>query len=105
MSVRSGSQVMPEGMKHFPISASKLSDAMDPKSNKASFDAVGGSVEAVVKALNTDLVNGISGDETDIKNRMEHFGGYVVLRCLEPVAMKFKIPFCDTKPHAYQPLH
>jgi hypothetical protein len=68
---------MPEGMKHFPVSASKLSDVMDPKSNKASFEAVGGSVEAVAKALKTDLVNGISGEETDLKNRMEHFGGYV----------------------------
>jgi hypothetical protein len=55
---------------------------MDPKSNKASFEAVGGSVESVAKALKTDLVKGISGDEADIANRIGQFGGCVIMsRC------------------------
>jgi|AntAceMinimDraft_5_1070358.scaffolds.fasta_scaffold243605_2 hypothetical protein len=82
MSARRSSQVMPIGVTHFPISASKLSDVMDPKSNKASFEAVGGSVESVAKALKTDLVKGISGDEADVANRIGQFGGCVIMsRC------------------------
>ena len=70
---------MPAGVTHFSISATKLSDVMDPKANKSSFEAVGGSVESVAKALNTDLVNGIVGDEADLANRIDQFGGCVFL--------------------------
>lgn len=65
----------PSGARTFDIDPTDLSDIMDPKADKRKFDAVGGSVEAIAKALRVDLTTGISGDEADMAARMAQFGG------------------------------
>jgi hypothetical protein len=65
----------PTGARTFAIDPTDLSDIMDPKADKSKFDAVGGSVEAIAKALRVDLTTGLSGEQADLDARMAQFGG------------------------------
>ena len=56
------------------VDARSLSDIMHPKCDKSLFDKCGGSVEAIAATLKVDLQRGISGDKTDIEERIIHFG-------------------------------
>jgi Ca2+ transporting ATPase len=57
------------------VDARALSNIMDPKANKSLFDQVGGSVEEIARSLKVDLEQGLTGDTTDLQNRLEYFGG------------------------------
>ena len=52
------------------VDARSLSDIMHPKCDKSLFDKCGGSVEAIAATLKVDLQRGISGNKTDIEERI-----------------------------------
>jgi hypothetical protein len=59
----------------FSVSASVLSDVMDPKANRNLYDTAGGSVESIASSIGADLKNGLSGDPDDLAARVSYFGG------------------------------